>query len=114
MNNQEKLFIVKQAMVQGAVRGVAKTAPGVGSKLVTKTMQGIRKGDDSIARNLVSRYQNNPEGHLGPMGLLNLQKIKAYSHGLPVNTRRRPTQYDKQGYDKLRQLIDTLANNKML
>lgn len=114
MNNQERLFIAKQAIVQGAVRGVAKTAPGVGSKLVTKTMQGIRKGDDSIARNLVSRYENNPEGHLGPMGLINLNKIKGYSFGLPVNTGKSPTQYNKLGYENLRKLIETIVNNKIL
>ena len=109
MNNQEKLFIVKQAMV----RNIAKAAP-IGSKMVTKTMQGIRQGDDSIARNLVSRYENNPQGHLGPMGLSNLNTIKGYAYGLPVNTGKRPTQFNKLGYEKLRKLIEMLANNKIL
>jgi hypothetical protein len=113
MNNQERLFIVKQAMVKAIARGAPKTVP-IGSKMVTKTMQGIRKGDDSIARNLVSRYENNPEGHLGPMGLINLNKIKGYSFGLPVNTGKSPTQYNKLGYENLRKLIETIVNNKIL
>ena len=106
MNNQEKLFIVKQAM--------ARRLMPASSKLVTKTMQGIRQGDDSIARNLVSRYENNPEGNLGPMGLNSLEQIKAFSHGLPVNTGKTPTKFNSTGYEDLRKLITNLLNNKIV
>tara|TARA_B100000579_G_C22849354_1_gene866371 strand:+ start:11905 stop:12225 length:321 start_codon:yes stop_codon:yes gene_type:complete len=106
MNNQEKLFIVKESML----RGITPAS----SKLVTKTMQGIRKGDDSLARNIVSRFENNPQGNLGPMGLHNLDTIKAFAQGLPANTGRAPTQFNRTGYENLRNLIETLLNNKMI
>lgn len=84
-----------------------------GNAFVRRTMQNMRSGNDDMVRSLISRFENKPEGGFGPMGLKYLDKIKNLAVNIQQPANKKMDAFNYAGYDKLRDFLNTLANQKI-